>query len=105
MFAQRVLTRVAASSVAAGPGRLHVCSMASLASLSPSTSRFFSVSSKEISYHELKALLKSPPAHFRLVDVREQHEFTAGAIPSAVTVPCKRGFHFVVRGCPVGGAD
>lgn len=45
-------------------------------------------SSGLIDYHELREKIAAAPKDFVLVDVREPHEFQAGAIPQAKNVPC-----------------
>lgn len=42
-----------------------------------------------ITYSELREKIDKKPEDFVLVDVREPHEFSAGAIPLAKNVPCK----------------
>lgn len=35
----------------------------------------------------MKSLSSSPPPHTYIIDVREPHEFSAGAIPNAINLP------------------
>jgi 3-mercaptopyruvate sulfurtransferase SseA len=46
-----------------------------------------------IAYTELKKLLQEK-ANIHVIDVREPHEYSQGAIPTAVNIPCK--FFFFV---------
>jgi hypothetical protein len=50
--------------------------------------RSFSSAKPTVSYDELKKLVEKAPEDLRIIDVREPHEYSAGAIPTAVNVPC-----------------